>query len=169
MRPIPIGEAIAAQRPEWIVFIVTRRGDGFVDVMPAGWVMRASGSPAMFAVSVGHLRYTNELVRHAGEFVLAFPAAGQEEVVAICGSHSGRDLDKVERCGLRLLSGQAVKAPLLADAFLNFECRLVTSVETGDHTVFVGEVLAAYRGTASGPLVNFGDGVYDLAKRKRGS
>lgn len=169
MRPIPIGEAIAAQRPEWIVFIVTRRGDGFVDVMPAGWVMRASGSPAMFAVSVGHLRYTNELVRHAGEFVLAFPAAGQEGVVAICGSHSGRDLDKVERCALRLQRGEAIETPLLADAFLNFECRLVTATETGDHTVFVGEVMAAHRGEVAGPLVNFGDGVYALAERKRGS
>ncbi len=165
MRTVPIGDAIAAQRPEWIVLIVTRREDGFVDIMPAGWVMRASGSPPMFAVSVGHRRYTNELIRHAGEFVLAFPAAGQEEVVAICGSHSGRDLDKVERCALRLQGAEAVDTPLLTDAFLNFECRLVTTAETGDHTIFVGEVLAAHLGDPAGPLVNFGDGVYALAER----
>lgn len=46
MREVTASEAIAAQRPEWIVLIVTRRADGFVDVMPAGWVMRTSGSPA---------------------------------------------------------------------------------------------------------------------------
>ncbi len=165
MRPVPILEAIAAQRPQWIVFIVTRREDGFVNAMPAGWVVRTSGSPPMFAVAVSHAAYTNEVIRHTGEFVLAFPALGQEEAVSFLGSHSGRDMDKVGHCRLRLQPGQAVKAPLFTDAFLNFECRLVTTVEAGDHTVFVGEVLAAHRGEASGPLVDFGGAVYAAAAR----
>ncbi|NPV09559.1 MAG: flavin reductase family protein [Anaerolineae bacterium] len=164
MREVTASEAIAAQRPEWIVLVVTRREDGFVDVMPAGWVMRVSGTPPMFAVSVGHSRYTNELVRQAGEFVLAFPSAHMAETVAICGSHSGREMDKVERCGLKMVPGRVLSTPLIEDAFINFECRLTTATEAGDHTIFVGEVLASYMGDVPGPLVNFGGNRYALAR-----
>ena len=164
MREVPISQAIASQRPEWIVLVVTQRADGFVDVMPAGWVMRVSGTPPMFAVSVGHGRYTNELVRGAGEFVLAFPAEGMGEAVCYCGSHSGRDVGKVAACGLTLLPARTIKTPLLGGAFINLECRLTTITEAGDHSIFVGEVLAAHVEDARGPLVNFGAFGYGLAQ-----
>lgn len=164
MQPVPIGYAIAAQRPEWIVLIVTRREDAFVNAMPAGWVMRVSGRPPMFAVSVGHARYTNELIRQAGEFVLAFPSADMAETVAICGSHSGREMDKVERCNLQMTPARVLRTPLIEDAFINFECKLSSVTEAGDHTIFAGEVLASYMGDVPGPLVNFGAGRYALAR-----
>jgi len=164
MKQVPIPEAIAWQRPEWIVLVVSRRSDGFVDVMPAGWVMRVSGTPPMFAISVGHGRYTNELIRQASEFVLAFPGEGMGETVWFCGSHSGRDVDKVAACNLALLPAKTVDTPLLDKAFINFECRLMSITEAGDHSVFVGEILAAHMGNVAGPLVNFGPPGYALAR-----
>lgn len=164
MREVSIAEAIASQRPEWITLILSRRGDGRVNIMPAGWVMRVSGDPPMFAVAVHHRQYTNELIREAGEFVLAFPSASMGEMVWFCGTHSGRDTDKVARCGAQLLPAKELVTPLLNGAFVNLECRLHSMPEAGDHTVFIGEVVAAHMSGAQGPLVNFGAQGYALAK-----
>jgi len=169
MKEVAIAHAISQQRPEWIGLVVTRREDGFVDIMPAGWVMRTSGTPPMFAVSVGHGRYTNELLRQAGEFVLAFPGEGMGDTVWFCGSHSGRDTDKVAECRLSTLSAKEISTPLLAGAYINMECRLVSTTETGDHTIFVGEVVAAHMGNVRGPLVNFGAPGYALAQPVEGT
>ena len=157
MRQVEVEAAVAAQRPEWVVLVVTRRADGFVDVMPAGWVMRASGMPPMFAIAVNRANYTNDLIREAAEFVLAFPSVRMSSVVSFCGSHTGRDTDKVAATGLRLQPATVLATPLLAEAFVAFECRLRTIAEAGDHTVFIGEVVVAHAGDHPGPLVNFGD------------
>ena len=164
MREVPVSEAIAAQRPEWIGLIVSRRSDGYVNMMPAGWVMRTSGTPPMFATAIAHDRYTNELIRQAGEFVIAFPSEGMGEAIWFCGSRSGRDIDKVAKVGLKLSPAKRVKTPLLANAYINLECQLAAITETGDHTIFVGEVVAAHLGDAAGPLVNFGTVGYALAQ-----
>jgi flavin reductase (DIM6/NTAB) family NADH-FMN oxidoreductase RutF len=60
--------------------------------------------------------------------------------------------------------GRALRTPLIEDAFINFECRLMSVTEAGDHTIFVGQVLAAHMGDVPGPLVNFGGGRYALAR-----
>lgn len=164
MKEVPIDKAIAAQRPEWIGLIVSRRSDGYVNMMPAGWVMRASGTPPMFATAIARGHYTNELIRQAGEFVIAFPSQGMGEAIWFCGSRSGRDIDKVAKAGLKLSPAKQVKTPLLADAYINLECRLVSITEAGDHTIFVGEVVAAHLSDAAGPLVNFGAPGYALAQ-----
>ena len=96
MKEVPIEEAIAAQRPEWIGLIVSRRSDGYVNMMPAGWVMRASVAPPMFATAIERGHFTDELIRQAGEFVIAFPSQGMGEAISFCGSRSGRDVDKVQ-------------------------------------------------------------------------
>jgi len=51
-----------------------------------------------------------------------------------------------------------VRVPLLRGAVYNLECTLHAAVETGDHVLFVGEVVAAHLDEEAGPrLMNFGD------------
>jgi flavin reductase (DIM6/NTAB) family NADH-FMN oxidoreductase RutF len=40
-----------------------------------------------------------------------------------------------------------VESALLCDAVANFECKLVTELETGDHVIFVGEVICSHVNT----------------------
>lgn len=165
MKRIPSSEALKRKYPEWIVLVVTMDQQGQVDVMPAGWCMVTSGRPLMFAVSVHPHRHTHTLLREAGEFVIAFPAVGQGPAVWYCGSHSGRDVDKIAHTDLELLPAAEIKTPLIKGAVANFECRLVQQMDTGDHTIFVGEVVAAHiEEEASGRLLNFGDFRYGLAE-----
>jgi len=170
MREVEVREASLRKYPEWIVLIVTTDEAGRVNVMPAGWSMFTSHDPPMYAVSVGHSRYTHTLIRRGREFTIAFPGPGMGPAIRHCGTRSGSEGDKVSGSGLRLRPASRIKPPLVEGAVVNLECRLVATLETGDHTIFVGEVVVAHvEDDVSGRLFNFGPGLYALAQPIPGS
>ena len=158
MRQVTGSEALRHKYPEWIDLVVSRATDGQVNVMPVGWSTIASGSPLLYAVAVNTRHHTTRLIRETGEFVVAAPSARMGPAAWYCGTHSGRDGSKIEPSGLRLVPAASVRVPLLADAVYNLECTLHTEVVTGDHVLFVGEIVAAHLNEQAGPrLMNFGD------------
>jgi len=165
MRRVEPSEAIGRKYPEWIVVIVSKDAQGKVNFMPAGWSMVTSGEPLLFAVSVAPERYTHKCITDRNEFVVAFPAPGMGPAIAHSGNYSGRDVDKATESGFRTTPAAAVEVPLVEGAVANLECKVVSSHETGDHTIFVGEVVAAHvEDDAPGRLVNFGPDGYALAR-----
>jgi len=130
-------------RPERIVWAVAAH-DGRRSICPLGWKMNTSGSPPMMAVSVAPSRFTHGLIAGSGEFVLAWPGEELAEATLFCGTHSGRDVDKFKQLKLTPLPGERVAAPLVAECIANLECRLAGQFTSGDHTIFVGEILAAW-------------------------
>jgi flavin reductase (DIM6/NTAB) family NADH-FMN oxidoreductase RutF len=137
-------EAIKRKYPEPVVLVVSCDREGRPDVMPAGWSMVTSGIPPMLAVSIGHRRYTHKLIEETGEFVLVFPSEGMAGLINYTGSRSGRDVDKFSEYGIETLRSKYVKPPLIKGAVACFECKVRGKLVTGDHTVFVGEVMASY-------------------------
>jgi flavin reductase (DIM6/NTAB) family NADH-FMN oxidoreductase RutF len=165
-KPVSLEAAGKCKYPEWVVLIVTADAEGRVDVMPAGWAMYCSTEPCLFAVAVNRAQHTNKLIRKGGDFVIAIPAPGMEELIRFCGSHSGRDTDKVAACAIETAPASLVHPPLLARAKANLECRLHQMAEAGDHTIFVGEIVAAWADDeVPGRLMNFGDGQFTLASQ----
>jgi flavin reductase (DIM6/NTAB) family NADH-FMN oxidoreductase RutF len=145
MKQVSVSEAARRKYPEWITLVVTADARGRPNAMAAGWCMWTSGRPPMMAVSVGLTRYTHELIEARKEFVLAFPGVGQGAAAQAVGSRSGRDApEKVAEAGLAVVPASVVGVPLIEGAAANFECRLVGQLRTGDHTIFVGEVVAAH-------------------------
>lgn len=145
MMEVSFSAAMERKYPEWVVLVATVDERANADVMPAGWAMVASYNPPLFAISVGHTRYTHELIRGQKEFIVAFPGPGLEEAIAYTGSCSGRDVgDKFKRSGLKPLKARHVRPPLLSGCVVNLECKLEGELEAGDHTVFLGRVVAAH-------------------------
>jgi flavin reductase (DIM6/NTAB) family NADH-FMN oxidoreductase RutF len=144
MRQVSCAEALKRKYPEQIVLAVSVDAAGRPDVITLGWAMPTSGSPPMLAISIGHTRYSHELIERSGEFVLAFPSMALAEACLLCGTKSGRDTDKIAAAALRTVPAKVVKPPLLAGCLANFECRVRGKLVTGDHTIFAGEVLAAH-------------------------
>lgn len=144
MKQVTPSEALARKYPEWIVLVVARDAAGKANLMPAGWGMICSGEPLMVCVAVGHTRYTHQCIEQTREFVFAWAGEGQAELVEYAGSHSGRDVDKFQALDIPTAPAAVVNVPLLAEAAANLECRLHHSVSVGDHTIFVGEVVAAH-------------------------
>ena len=61
----------------------------------------------------------------------------------ICGLKSGRRVDKFQAAGLTREKAEKISAPLLAECLVNLECVKVNEVDAGDHTWFIGEIVAA--------------------------
>ena len=113
--------------------------------MPRKWVVSSSRNLADVAISVAPPRFTHELISGAGEFVLAFPGEDQAEVTLDVGTRSGRSYDKFAAHDLTTLEGEYCQTPIIAECVANLECRVTGSLETGDHTIFAGEVLQYWK------------------------
>ncbi len=147
-REASCSEAIASKYPEQVVIAVARDAQGKHNPITLGWTMITSGSPPMMAISIGKTRWSLEAVRQAKEFVIAFPSEHQRDETMLFGTRSGRDGDKLAQAGSKTQPAKRIDSVLLTDAVANFECRLVGELETGDHVIFVGEVVQAHRNQA---------------------
>ena len=145
MRETTFSEAYARMsRPQRVVLAVAVDRSGQPNIIPLGWHMQTSGQPLMIAVSIAPSRYSHALISEGKEFVIAAPSEAMTEQVLYCGTHSGRDTDKFKETCLTAVAASKVKPPLIEQCVANLECVLKSSLETGDHTIFVGEVVAAH-------------------------
>ncbi len=117
---------------------------GKPNVLPLAWAMPTSRDPALVAVSVAPTRYSHGLIEETGEFVVNLPTVDIIKETLACGRTSGRNSDKFVETGLTPLPARKVKAPIIKECIAHLECKLHSQFKTGDHTVFVGEVIEAY-------------------------
>jgi len=60
------------------------------------------------------------------------------------GSCHGDKVDKFKESKIKTQKAKYIKSPLINDATINFECELEKSLDSGDHMIFVGRILASY-------------------------
>ncbi|MEK6760289.1 MAG: flavin reductase family protein [Deltaproteobacteria bacterium] len=122
------------------VFIISTRSGEKINAMTAAWVSRASFTPPIITVSVGKTRYTHDLISASGVF--AVHVLGHEHIAI--GKHfglkSGRKTDKFAGMDYET---KATGSPIIKDCLSWMDCKTVGEIDAGDHTLFVGEVLAA--------------------------
>ncbi len=102
-----------------------------------------SFKPAYIGVGIAPRRFSYGLLRKSKDFAVNIPSRKMLKAVEICGSKSGREVDKFEAAGLIKEKAERISAPLIAECPVNIECIKVKEVEVGDHTWFIGEIVAA--------------------------
>lgn len=122
------------------VLIVSQTPDANYNIMTAEWFMRTSIDPPMFAISVGHTRFTHDCLMDNRYFNLVVPSKEMEELMTLAGSKSGRDVDKFAVGNIEHFPGKLRKLPVPKDALACFECEIISQIKSGDHTIFVGQV-----------------------------
>jgi flavin reductase (DIM6/NTAB) family NADH-FMN oxidoreductase RutF len=133
------------------------------NVMTIGWgTIGVIWNRPIFIVLVRPSRHTHSFLEEHDEFTVCIPTAEMEDAVSICGTKSGRDVDKVAECGFTMEHGEQVSVPYVAQCPLHYECRVLHRNEllppnldqkvsaeyysAGDyHTVYFGEILGVYR------------------------
>lgn len=141
MQNLNESEAIALSAPFPYVLVTSLDKNGRPNAMGVAWATRTSFEPFLMLISIDHRRYSHEGIQMHKEFVLNYPNEGQADAAWVCGTKSGRDGDKIKLAGLKLVDSKAVKVPTIDGVTVAFECKVVDKFETGDHTVFVGEVV----------------------------
>lgn len=143
-RPTDYRGSRLLQYPEPVCIIIVRDVDGKYNPMSASWVTLTSIEPRMLAISIGFQRYTYELMLKQKEFVISFPSIKMEAEVRLFGSESGRDMDKLRELGTPTQPAEVIDGLLLSDATVNYECILKDSMVTGDHVLFLAEIVASH-------------------------
>lgn len=134
------------------------------NTMTVGWgsVSVYWGLP-VFIVPVRHSRYTFGLLEEGSEFTVSVPLDGSmDKALGICGSKSGRDVDKYELAELSLKDAKSVDIPVIDNCGYYYECKILTSCDleiadlpkeiaerfyqNGDkHRLYFGQIVAAYK------------------------
>lgn len=147
------------------VLITTKAGEK-VNSMTIGWgTYGTEWSTEMFVVYVRESRFTHDLLEQNSEFTINIPLGEYDKnILSICGTLSGRDMDKIAKAGLTLEEGDEVSVPALKEFPLTLECRVVFKqkqhvelidekfakfypLEDGkadEHIAYYGEVVKAY-------------------------
>jgi flavin reductase (DIM6/NTAB) family NADH-FMN oxidoreductase RutF len=123
------------------VVLVTCRNRGKDNIITLAWHMPTSFHPNLYAISVGKTRHSHDMIKNSGAFCVNFMSAEYKDAMELCGSVSGRNTDKFRKSGLIRESCEKIDCPRIKQALGFLECRVIDIVETGDHTVFIGEVL----------------------------
>lgn len=144
--------------------LVTSKVGEKVNSMTIGWghVGRIWETP-VFISYVRHSRFTSELLDKNPEFTVNIPLGNENKrALAICGSKSGRDTDKITASKLTLVEPDIITVPAIKEFPLTLECRVVYreeqdsarlsekfrkrfySTEKDDHICYYGEIVSAY-------------------------
>jgi flavin reductase (DIM6/NTAB) family NADH-FMN oxidoreductase RutF len=123
--------------------LVTASSSEKANITAVEWLMIAAEKPPMLALSLHNTSLTLDLLCTSMEFVVAIPNEKLRDAVLLCGSTSGKFIDKFSETGLTQVKAKKVSAPLVLEAAANLECKVLNYTSAGDHTLVVGEVVEA--------------------------
>ncbi len=132
------------------------------NAMAIGWgSLGVTWGKPTWTVLVRPSRFTYQLIEEAGDFTVNVPSPDLTDAVTYCGTHSGRDQDKLAKLSLAVDSARKVASGVIQACPINYECKVLGSSDIlpqmlsdtvksecypqGDyHRVYFGQVLAAY-------------------------
>ncbi len=128
----------------YTVALVGAKTEDRINFMSCAWHTALSFEPPLFGVLISKKRFTHQHISKAREFTVNFIREKQAMLSACYGRKSGFDMDKIERFPLKLAPSKIIQSPIIDEAYVCFECRLIETRPYGDHDLFVGEVLALH-------------------------
>ena len=149
--------------------LLTSEAEDCVNAMTIGWgTLGIEWGTPIFTAYVRTSRFTYELIERTGEFTICAPygelSNTATKAIGLCGSKSGRDLDKLAKAGVHLVEADIVRPPAIKEFPLTLECRVVFSqlqpikdinskfskfyvpntAHSEPHVAYYGEILKAY-------------------------
>lgn len=108
------------------ILLTTKRGDE-VNSMTIGWgTIGIDWCIPVFIVYVRESRYTKQLLEENGEFTINVPMGDvDKDILGICGTKSGRDMNKIEALGLHLEEPMSISVPGIRELPLTLECKVI--------------------------------------------
>lgn len=127
-----------------VVMISVADKDGRTNIITVAWAGTVCTNPPMVSISVRPERYSYDILKETGEFVINLTTKDLAYATDYCGVKSGRDVDKFKEMNLTALPGEKVKAPLIKESPVNLECRVTQVLPLGSHDMFLAEVVAVH-------------------------
>ena len=127
-----------------VVMVSVADKEGKSNIITIAWTGTVCSNPPMVSISVRPERYSYDIIKETGEFVINLTTKELTYATDYCGVKSGRDVDKFKEMGLTALPGKEVKAPLIGESPVNIECKVTQMLPLGSHDMFLAEVVAVH-------------------------
>lgn len=112
------------------------------NALTVAWTGITCSDPPMTYISVRPERYSYEIIKNSGEFVINLTTGAMARATDFCGVRSGREMDKLAAAGLTAEPANAVSAPVITQSPLSLECRVRQIIPLGSHDMFLAEIVA---------------------------
>jgi flavin reductase (DIM6/NTAB) family NADH-FMN oxidoreductase RutF len=150
------------------IVLVSSAHQGERNIMTLGWHMMLGMEPALIGCYIWDENHSFELIRKSKECVINVPTFDLVDAVIGIGNHHGPEIDKFAEFGLSPAKATKVAAPLIAECYANFECRLVDTRLIKGYSLFVFEAVKAHVATSPRyprTMHYRGDGVFMISGR----
>lgn len=112
------------------------------NLITIAWTGIINTNPAMVYISVRPTRYSYEMIKKQGEFVINLTTEKLAFATDWCGVKSGKEHDKFKEMHLTKEKANFVKCPLIKESPVSVECKVKEIRDLGSHHMFIAEVLA---------------------------
>lgn len=125
--------------------VMVSAGDkkGNTNILTVAWTGTVCTNPAMVYISVRPERYSYQMIKDTGEYVINLTTSKLAKAVDYCGVRSGRDVNKWKETGLTPGKADSLSyAPIIEECPVSIECKITEIKELGSHHMFLAEVKA---------------------------
>lgn len=126
------------------VGLITSNGPHGHNIMACEWTHMISYSPALIVLAIRKHKATYENIMQTKEFGVGIAAENQDVVSSVAGNYSGHEVDKIKvlkDLGIILYKAKHINSMMVQDTCMNAECKLIKTVDIGDHPLIIGEIM----------------------------
>lgn len=111
------------------------------NVLTIAWTGIINTKPPMTYISVRPSRYSYNIIKESGEFVINLTTSAMCKTADFCGVRSGEKVNKFEKCGLTAKKGCKINAPIIEECPVSIECVVKDIMPLGTHDMFIAEIV----------------------------
>ncbi len=111
------------------------------NALTVAWTGILNTIPPKTYISVRPERYSYNMIKDSGEFVINLPTEKIVRAVDYCGCRTGAKEDKLKTCGLTVSPSVKVSAPMIDQSPVNLECKVCEIVHLGSHDMFIADIV----------------------------
>lgn len=111
------------------------------NVLTIGWTGIINTHPPMTYISVRPSRYSYNIIKDSKQFVINLTTSSMCKQVDFCGVRSGKDINKVKKCGFHISKAKKIDVPIIEESPVSLECIVKDALNLGTHTMFISEIV----------------------------
>jgi flavin reductase (DIM6/NTAB) family NADH-FMN oxidoreductase RutF len=140
--------------------LITGRHDEQDNLEVCNWHMPASANPRIYAVSLPKDSPTKELIEKSKVFVVNFMPYRYFDEVRKCSLVGSKFEDKFKENNFRKADCSSIDCCYVKEACAFIECEVISAIDSGDHIIFLGEVIKSISLSNDKRLIQKSDGSF---------
>lgn len=112
------------------------------NIITIGWCGITNTQPPKTYISVRPERYSYNLIKESGEFVINLVPRHLAKKADYCGMYTGKKVDKFAKCALTPQKSSKIDTPSIEECPISIECKVTDIIPLGSHDMFMADIVA---------------------------